>query len=140
MPFPGHLEHKVRPPASLEQKVRSGRLLGKGSAFRSPGLTRRGLFRNLRMLKELRADSKLSTDSHEAWPKAEPSHVPLNEGARRGERGLTLPPSMDIVQGPGRSLRSRGKGSCRQGWELRILGRAAQAGRNRLRQVHVDRA
>ena len=36
-PFPGHLEHKVRPPASLEQGAHSGRLLGKGSAFRGPG-------------------------------------------------------------------------------------------------------
>ena len=88
------------------------------------------------MLKELRADSKLSTDSHDARPKAEPSHAPLNEGARKGERILKLLAGIDTVQGAGR----RGKGSCRQGWELRILGRAAQAGRNRLRQVHVNRA
>ena len=98
-PFPGHLEHKVRPSASLKQGVLSGRLLGKGSALRGPGQRDAELhdgaqFRNLRMLKELRADSKLSTDSYEAWPKAEPSHVPL---------GL-----------------------------VRVLGRAAQAGRNKV--------
>ena len=85
------------------------------------------------MLKELRTDSKLSTDSQEAWPKAGPSHVPLHKWARRGERVLKLP-SMDIVQGAGRSR------SQRQGRELRVRRRAAQAGRNRLWQVHVDRA
>ena len=52
-------------------------------------------FRDLRMLNELGADPELSTDSHEARPKAEPGHVPLDERAREAERILELPPGMD---------------------------------------------
>ena len=65
-------------------------------------------FRDLRMLKEVRADSKLSTDSHEAWPKAEPSHVPLNEETRKMS-GYSNFHRAWTQQGAGRSRR---KGSC----------------------------
>ena len=33
----GHLEHKIRSPASLKEGFRSSRLLGEGSALRGPG-------------------------------------------------------------------------------------------------------
>ena len=110
IPFPGHLEHKVRSPASLKEGVRSSRLLGEGGALRGPSQRDTDLhdgaqLRYLRMLKELRANSQVCTDSHKAWPKAEPSHVPLHEGARKGERALELPRSMNIVQRAGRSRR-----------------------------------
>ena len=86
VPFPGHLEHEVRLPASLEQGSPQWQAAWEGQCLQGPRPTGRGLARwrassGLRMLKKLRADSKLSTDSHEAWPKAEPSHVPLGLGA-----------------------------------------------------------
>ena len=49
---------------------------------------------------------------------------------------LKLPSSRNVVQRAGR----RGKGSRRQGGKLSVLRRAAQAGRDWLWQVHVDRA
>ena len=95
----GHLEHKIRSPASLKEGFRSSRLLGKGSALRGPAQ-----LRYLRMLEELRANSQVGTNSHKAWPIAEPSHVPLHKGAK-GEGVLKLPPSINVVQRTGHSSR-----------------------------------
>ena len=78
IPLPGHLEHKVRSPASLKEGVRRSRLRGMCSALRGPGqrdtdLRNGSQFGYLRMLKELRTNPQVGTDSHKAWPKAEPS-------------------------------------------------------------------
>ena len=85
-------------------------MLGEGSALRGPGqrdtdLRNGSQLRYLRMLKELRTNPQMGTDGHKAGPKAEPSHIPLHKGARKGERVLKLPPSMNIVQRAGRSRR-----------------------------------
>ena len=41
---------------------------------------------DLRMLKELWANTQVCTDSHKAGPKAETSHVPIHKGSRESER------------------------------------------------------
>ena len=87
IPFTGHLEHKVRSPASLKEGVRRSRLRWKCSALRGPcqrdtDLHNGSQLRYLRMLKELRTNSQVGTGSHKAWLKAEPSHAPLHKGAR----------------------------------------------------------
>ena len=74
-------------------------------------------------------------DSHKARPKAEPSHVPLHEGARKGERTL--------FTGHGHSVRGWAQPQERQlptGLGAAYPWAGCEAGRNRLRQVHVDRA
>ena len=136
IPLPGHLEHEMGAPASLEEGVRSDRSSGAlasgtricamaGSSgicvcSRSCGLMRRCAQTAIRR-----------------GPKAKSSHVPVHKGARKGERVRKLPPSMKVLQ---RAGHSRKKDSERQDGRLRVLGRAPQAGRNWLRQVHVNRA
>ena len=102
----GHLEHKIRSPASLKEGFRSSRLLGEGSALRGPGQRDTDLhgctqLRYLRMLKELRANSQVGTDSHKAWPKAEPSHVPLHKGARNWQPSVSQRRKTAKLLGPG---------------------------------------
>ena len=57
------------------------------------------------MLEELRTDATVSTDRPKTRPKAQPGHVPLDEGARWAERVLEFPASMNIVNRAGLSRR-----------------------------------
>ena len=86
-----------------------------GPGQRDTGLHDSTQLRHLRVLKELWTNLQVGTNSSKVRPKAEPRHVPLHKGARKGAGTQTL----KIVQRLGRSLR--------QGGKPRVLGRAAQA-------------
>ena len=102
-PAPGAFGAQDRGASSLKEGVSSGRLLREGGALRGSSQRDTDLhdgtqLRYLRMLKELRANAQVSTDSQKARPKAKSSHVPLHERARKGERVRKLPPRMNILQ------------------------------------------